>query len=332
MKAAVFALGLVMMSACSSSKTADQNAATDANGETAAAADANTTASTDAVPASDSGAPGALAANQASDPNMPNAPAPLADSGAAVASGSSIDLPPSTEVKASDPAPVAESGALADNSAIVGIEDSPEPVTHKKHKKHGKSKSAPVSGDGTQYTVRRGDTLMKIAFEQYGDLYRWKEIYEANRANIQDPNHVPPGTQLSLNGAGMVSVERNGERYLIKTGDTLGLISKDVYGTPRKWKRLWENNRELIKDPNKIYAGFYLFYQPEGKLTNGSSKTKDPAASEAPAVEGDYGASKGRAPKMNTGVPVTSPGGDHADAPRLPASATRVPPMIAAPK
>ena len=50
--------------------------------------------------------------------------------------------------------------------------------------------------------------------------------------------------------------------------NTLGTISNDVYGTTHKWKRLWENNRQLIKDPNRIYAGFYLFYQPEGKLTN----------------------------------------------------------------
>ena len=128
---------------------------------------------------------------------------------------------------------------------------------------------------------------MKIAFEQYGDLYRWKEIYEANRGNIKDPNHVPPGTELSLNGAGMVTIERNGDSYLIKRGDTLGVISNDVYGTTRKWKKLWENNRQLIKDPNKIYAGFYLYYQPEGKLTHedvAPGLKKEDSAANAPKV------------------------------------------------
>ncbi len=65
----------------------------------------------------------------------------------------------------------------------------------------------------------------------------------------------------------MVTIERNGERYLIKRGDTLGTISGDVYGTRAKWKKLWENNRQLIKDPNKIYAGFSLYYVPEARLT-----------------------------------------------------------------
>jgi LysM repeat protein len=120
---------------------------------------------------------------------------------------------------------------------------------------------------GPSYHVKKGDTLMKIAFEQYGDLYRWKEIYNSNRSAIQDPNHLPPGTKLTLNGAGMVTIERNGESYLIKNGDTLGRISNHVYGTNRKWKKLWENNRQLIKDPNRIYAGFFLYYIPEGKLT-----------------------------------------------------------------
>ena len=150
---------------------------------------------------------------------------------------------------------------------------------------------------------------MKIAFEQYGDLYRWKEIYEANRGAIQDPSHIPPGTQLSLNGAGMVQIDRNGERYLIKHGDTLGTISHEVYGSSHKWKKLWENNRQLIKDPNRIYAGFYLFYQPEGTLTHG-------APTEAPAVEGDSAA------KKQVAAPVAAaPAAPTAPDARAPASA-----------
>jgi nucleoid-associated protein YgaU len=215
-----------------------------------------------------------------SDPNMvepgiADAPAPMTDNNAMA---SAVDLPadPSLDPNYSaDPAPV-ESG---NRDYLAGVDPTPK-KSKKKNKKgsssrvasHRSGHTAPyqpsVSADGTHYTVKQGDTLMKIAFENYGDLYRWREIYESNRNSIQDPNHVPPGTQLVLNGAGMVQIERNGEQYLIHRGETLGSISHNVYGTTRKWKRLWENNRQLIKDPNKIYAGFYLYYQPEGKLTN----------------------------------------------------------------
>jgi len=76
---------------------------------------------------------------------------------------------------------------------------------------------------------------------------------------------------LMLSGAGMVTIERNGEKYLIKVGDTLGLISNEVYGTKAKWKKLWENNRQLIKNPNRIFAGFNLYYVPEARMTQDQS-------------------------------------------------------------
>ena len=112
---------------------------------------------------------------------------------------------------------------------------------------------------------------MKIAFENYGDLYRWKDILDGNQNVLKDPNDIAPGTTLMLSGAGMVTIERNGEKYLIKVGDTLGLISNEVYGTKAKWKKLWENNRQMIKNPNRIYAGFNLYYEPESRMTQDQS-------------------------------------------------------------
>jgi nucleoid-associated protein YgaU len=121
--------------------------------------------------------------------------------------------------------------------------------------------AAAASDDSSEaYVVRPGDTLMKIAYENYGDLHKWREIYEANKGKIHDPNAVPPGTQLQLDPSQRKTIAHNGSQYRIKGGDTLGSISMDVYGKKEKWKRLWKNNKQLIPDPNKIYAGFYLYY------------------------------------------------------------------------
>ena len=215
---------------------------------------AGATPPTDAPPMGD---PSAVASN--------GAPPPAGDPAA------SNDAPPMGDPSAVAPA-ATDSAPMADNSAPTTPVADSAPVA-----------DAPViadtsGGSNVHYKVKRGDTLMKIAFEQYGDLYRWKEIYEANRSRIKDPSNVPPGTKLSLNGAGMVTIERNGEQYLIKHGDTLGVISNDVYGTTHKWKKLWENNRQLIKDPNKIYAGFYLYYQPEARMTQDGSSPGGSAA------------------------------------------------------
>lgn len=48
------------------------------------------------------------------------------------------------------------------------------------------------------YEVVRGDCLFQIARRFLGDGYRWREIYEANRDKIQDPNLIFPGQKLSI--------------------------------------------------------------------------------------------------------------------------------------
>jgi nucleoid-associated protein YgaU len=45
------------------------------------------------------------------------------------------------------------------------------------------------------------------------------------------------------------------EFYEIKSGDTLGAIAKQYYGKSSQYMRIFEANREIIEDPNKIYPG-----------------------------------------------------------------------------
>ncbi|MBN2381833.1 LysM peptidoglycan-binding domain-containing protein [bacterium] len=43
--------------------------------------------------------------------------------------------------------------------------------------------------------------------------------------------------------------------YTIKAGDTLSKIAKAHYGDAMKYPAIFEANRDVIKDPNKIYPG-----------------------------------------------------------------------------
>lgn len=45
------------------------------------------------------------------------------------------------------------------------------------------------------------------------------------------------------------------ETYEVKAGDSLSKIAKRVYGNAQSWKRIFEANRDVIKDPDKIYPG-----------------------------------------------------------------------------
>ena len=288
LKAGTLILILSLISACSSSKV-DSNSATP---ETAASGDASADsalppppaeAATDPVPPSPDVA--------AVDPSAP--PADM-NAGAGVTENPALAQAPAPEAldaSANPPPPPAMDVPAAPVASEV-------------------ASSAPVSGEMTSYKVKRGDTLMKIAFQKYGDLYRWKEILDANPGKMKSPTDLAPGLVLNLPGSDMVTIEQNGERYLIKKGDTLGLISNDVYGTKAKWKKLWENNRQLIKNPNKIYAGFNLYYVPEARLTTEPSETGPSAANQSLPFKKNV-----ESQEVAKGAPVP------AEAPRAPASA-----------
>jgi nucleoid-associated protein YgaU len=122
--------------------------------------------------------------------------------------------------------------------------------------------SATGTGQIANYAVQRGDTLMKIAFNIYGDIMKWHELYEMNKDQLRFASQLKTGMSLKYDKpATDPVVEKNGDPYLIKNGDTLASIADDLYGKRNKWKSIYENNRTLIKDPNRIYAGFYLYYQ-----------------------------------------------------------------------
>ena len=48
------------------------------------------------------------------------------------------------------------------------------------------------------YTVKKGDTLSKIAKTHYGSANAWKQIFEANRDTIDDPDRIFPGQVIKL--------------------------------------------------------------------------------------------------------------------------------------
>ncbi len=69
------------------------------------------------------------------------------------------------------------------------------------------------------------------------------------------------------NVAGITKVEDNvttsdsatqAEFYTVKKGDTLSAISKQVYGTPNEYNKVFEANKPMLTHPDKIYPGQVL--------------------------------------------------------------------------
>jgi nucleoid-associated protein YgaU len=59
--------------------------------------------------------------------------------------------------------------------------------------------AAPVTTSEPRYhVVVKSDTLYGLARTYYGDHRRWKDIYEANRSVISDPNKIRIGQRLLI--------------------------------------------------------------------------------------------------------------------------------------
>jgi nucleoid-associated protein YgaU len=117
-----------------------------------------------------------------------------------------------------------------------------------------------TAGEEGTYKVAKNETLMMIAFKIYGDYEKWRELAKLNSDSLNGSYMIRTGMNLKYNmPSETFTWNPDGNPYLIKVGDTLGTISTDTYGENKYWKNIWTNNRPLIKDPNKIFAGFTIF-------------------------------------------------------------------------
>lgn len=58
--------------------------------------------------------------------------------------------------------------------------------------------AAASSAGGKSYYIKSGDSLWKIAKAVYGDGTKWKDIYEANKNVIENPNKISAGSTIIL--------------------------------------------------------------------------------------------------------------------------------------
>ena len=56
----------------------------------------------------------------------------------------------------------------------------------------------PAQPSARTYTIKSGDSLSKIAKQQYGNAADWQKIYQANKDTIKDPNMIYPGQTIKI--------------------------------------------------------------------------------------------------------------------------------------
>lgn len=64
--------------------------------------------------------------------------------------------------------------------------------------------------------------------------------------------------------AATVQTKKGAQEYSVKSGDTLSKIAEQFYSSSAKWEKIFEANRESLKNPNYIYVGMKLNIPADG--------------------------------------------------------------------
>ncbi len=69
---------------------------------------------------------------------------------------------------------------------------------------------------------------------------------------------------------------QNFESYTVEKNDTLQKISQKLYGTTRNWPKIYEANKDVLRSPDKLYAGQTLKIPSNPELKAEPEKIAEP--------------------------------------------------------
>ncbi|MBT3048489.1 MAG: peptidoglycan-binding protein LysM [Candidatus Thiodiazotropha sp.] len=81
------------------------------------------------------------------------------------------------------------------------------------------------------------------------------ESAEALEKTVLIAGNVQGVSEVTVDGVSAPPQEAKVEYYTIESGDTLSAIAKRFLGKASDYPKIFEANREVIKDPNLIYPG-----------------------------------------------------------------------------
>lgn len=113
-----------------------------------------------------------------------------------------------------------------------------------------------------RYTVKRGDSLWRIAEDRLGDGTRYVELVALNEAVLDGrPDFLLPGTILRV----PVVENTQADAYVVQPGDTLSEIAEDELGEADAYPSIFGASRHTVQpdgarltDPDLILPGWKL--------------------------------------------------------------------------
>ena len=81
---------------------------------------------------------------------------------------------------------------------------------------------------------------------------------DPNKPDFSDVESGSSSTAPSPSGAQAGSASATPRMYVVQSGDSLSKISKKFYGNANSWKRIFEANKDIMKNPDLIQPGWKL--------------------------------------------------------------------------
>jgi nucleoid-associated protein YgaU len=191
-------------------------------------------------------------------PRMPGLVVPqlAADRLVAAAALLFVAIPTATAVL---PQPKAEAAVAATHLLDAAPEAFERAASEQPTHHPGSMKKEPAT---ERYTVKRGDSLWKIAEERLGDGTRYVELVALNNAALNGrPDFLLPGTVLKVP---VTETAPEGD-YVVQPGDTLAEIAEDELGDADAYRSIFEASKDTVQangarlsDPDLILPGWHL--------------------------------------------------------------------------
>jgi len=79
-----------------------------------------------------------------------------------------------------------------------------------------------------------------------------------NEINVGAPEPEPAAAEPAPEAAAETSDAGEGRTYTVQSGDTLWKISQEMYGNGSKYMKIFEANKPMLENPDKIFPGQVL--------------------------------------------------------------------------
>jgi nucleoid-associated protein YgaU len=159
---------------------------------------------------------------------------------------------------------------LSDAGSRVFGKDDPEPEVTLPIIKHIENSGVDISHLKTKFQTG------VVTLSGYVPNQEQKEKAVLTAGNIEGVSRVqdnlilgaPPADAAEAEKAEAQAAEAEADKageegwesrtYTVKSGDTLGKIAKEFYGNAMQYPKIFEANKPMLKDPDKIYPGQVL--------------------------------------------------------------------------